>query len=80
MVNQKEAMDQLNREKDYEDSLVEILTKYYLSCLEDIKELDTEKREKIREILLTIKTDSLRHSDLFNMLVQMVLENGEDNY
>jgi hypothetical protein len=80
MVNQKEAMDQLNKEKDYEDALVQILAKYYLSCLEEIKGLEEGKRRKIEEMLLIIKTDSSRHSDMFNMLVQMVLENGEDNY
>jgi hypothetical protein len=80
MVSQRDAMERLNHEKDYEDRLVELLAEFYISCLEDIDDIETHKKAKIKEILTEIKTDSVRHSELFGMLVQMVLENGEQEY
>jgi hypothetical protein len=80
MVNKKDALERLNFEKDYEDQLVRNLNYYFISVLDDIAGITEEEREKIRHSLETIRFDSMRHSDMFNQLVQMVFTNEADNY
>ena len=48
--------------------------------LDNISDLNNEEKKKIKDILSEIAVDSQRHSHMFNMLIQMVLENGENNY
>ena len=80
MVNQTDTMARLNKEREYEDKLVEVLSDFYIYTLDYIDDIDSAKKERISEILTKIKVDSIMHSEKFNMLLQMVLENGEDNY
>ena len=80
MVDYSSTLKRLNREKDYEDGLVRNIYEYFLSCLEDIKGLSEGERREIREGLGTIMKDSQRHSSMFSMMIQMVVENGKDNY
>ena len=80
MPNKKDTLERLNSEKDYEDQLVRNLDYYFISVLDDIKELSDAEKSKIRHSLETIRFDSMRHSDMFNMLVQKVFENESDSY
>jgi hypothetical protein len=80
MVNQKEALDRLNKEKDYEDKLASDLLNYYLVSIDKIFELTSTQRNKVRESLNRIAHDSQGHSDAFNMLINYVLNNGETEY
>lgn len=80
MVNQKAAMDRLNREREYEDHLSDVLASYFLQCLDDIDDISGPEKEKMREHLNTIRNETVRHRARFNQLLQMVLENGEDTY
>jgi len=80
MANKQKTLDRLNKEKEYEDSLVERLDSYFVSSLPDIADLSDKEKAKIRETLLIIIDESKRHSYLFNQLVQMVFEHGENNY
>ena len=80
MVNHTEALERLRKEKDYEDNLVKDLSNYFLSCLDNINDISEEEKEKTRDTLKTIMTESQTHSHLFNELIQHVMENGENNY
>jgi len=80
MVNQKDTLTRLNKEKEYEDKLASDLMIYYMGSLKDISDLSDNEKQKIKKILSKIASDSERHSHMFNMLIQIVLENGENNY
>ena len=80
MVNQTDTLARLNKEKDYEDKLVSNLSDYFIDSLEMIETLSAEDKNKIKDNLTTIRNDSIRHSYMFNQLIQRVMENGEDNY
>jgi hypothetical protein len=80
MVSKQDAMDRLNFEKDYEDQLVRNLDYYFMSVLDDIPLLTEEEKNKIRRSLGMIRSDSMRHSALFNQLVQMVFTSENDNF
>lgn len=80
MVNQTDTLERLNKEKEYEDRLVDNLTNYFLYSLDAISDLAEEQREKVKESLGLIAHESRKHSYMFNNLVQMVVENGENNY
>lgn len=80
MVNQKEALDRLNKEKDYEDRLANDLLNYYIVSLENIKDLSEKEREEVRKVLSKIAHESQRHSNMFSILIGYVLENGETKY
>ena len=80
MVNQQEALNILNKEKDYEDKLASNLNNYFILNLDYIKNLSKESKEKIKEVLSQIAFESERHSYKFQMLIQGVLENKKDNY
>ena len=53
---------------------------YFVDSLPDISDMSDKEKAKVRESLLIIIDESKRHSYLFNQLVQMVFERGEDNY
>ena len=80
MVNQREALDKLNKEKEYEDRLADDLLNYYLMSLEKISDLNEEERKKVEKTLKIIARESQMHSNLFSVLIHYVLNNGETNY
>jgi hypothetical protein len=80
MVNQTETLNRLNKEKNYEDRLVADLTEYFIFSLESVTDIDKQQRKQIQSSLERIKYESMDHSDMFNNLIQLVMENGEDNY
>jgi hypothetical protein len=80
MVSKNDAMKRLNSEKEYEDQLVYNLNYYFISVLDDVALLTEEEKTRIRHSLETIRFDSMRHSSLFNQLVQMVFESEKDNF
>ena len=71
MVNQREAMDRLNKEKEYEDHLVEVLNTYILNCLEDLSDLNEEEQTRMQYIEGNVLDDYDFKSDItvaFNFL------------
>jgi hypothetical protein len=80
MVNQKMALSRLNKERDYEDGLVQKLGDYFLSVLDNVEGLSEVEKAKIRKYLTSIMNDSERHSQMFIELAQMVFESGEKDY
>ena len=80
MVDKVSALARLNNEKDYEDQLVYNLNYYFISVIDDIVSLSDDERIKIREGLEMIRFDSMRHSVLFNELVQLVFQSEKDNF
>jgi len=80
MVDQTQTLNRLNKEKQYEDKLASDILGYFISYLELINGLTEKEKQILRKDLSEIAHDSERHSYLFNQLIQMVLENGEDNY
>ena len=80
MVNQTDALARLNKEKGYEDKLAADLSDYFITSLDYISDLNESLRETVREGLNTISSESRGHNHKFNMLIQMIVENGEDNY
>ena len=80
MANQKETLNRLNKEKNYEDKIAENLLNYYIVSLENISDLTESEKKKIEKTLNTIAHDSQMHSSLFNVLINYVLNNGETEY
>jgi hypothetical protein len=80
MVNQKEALKRLNKEKDYEEKIAGDLLNYYIVSIEEIPDLTPVQKKKIKESLNTIAHDSQGHSNMFSMLINYVLNNGETEY
>jgi hypothetical protein len=77
-VKRTEALVRLNRERAYEDELVAILTEFLITQVDYI-EMDEEQRKKIRDGLMEIRQDSVNHSFLFNEMIQLVFECGEQD-
>jgi hypothetical protein len=80
MVSKDKALERLNKEREYEDSLVERLDSYFVNSLPHISDMSDKEKAKVRETLLILIDESKRHSYLFNQLAQMVFDNGENNY
>lgn len=80
MLNRIETIERLNKEKDYEDRLVKNLTHYFIDCLNDIPDINGQERKNLEEYLNIIKFESMAHSELFNKMIQKVMENGQNNY
>ncbi len=82
MTNQTQTIKILNREKEYEDKLIDELNSYFISCLEKglIKEISEAQKNKLIEFLKIIANESRKHSLMFGGLMDFILENGEQNY
>ena len=80
MPNQKETLNRLNKEKNYEDKLADTLLNYYLESIDQIFELTSTQRNKVRDYLSKIAHESQMHSSMFNLLINYVLNNGETEY
>jgi hypothetical protein len=79
-MDKQTTLDILNREKEYEDKLVDLLLNYYANCVDDIHDIKDKDKIIINKYISIITSDSRRHSYMFNSLVQMVFENEENNY
>ena len=79
-MDKYKALGILNREKDYEDALVDRLSIYFISRLDSIPDISEEEKDKIEHHLLMIISDSRRHSDLFNGLVEMAYESDKEEF
>jgi hypothetical protein len=79
MVNQAKTLERLNKEKSYEEKISSDLSTYCLSSLESIP-VSEEEKKKIQKSISIIMNDSIRHAHMFEQLIQMVLENGENTY
>jgi hypothetical protein len=80
MVNQREAMERLNKEKQYEDKIASDLMYFYLVSLELVPDLTEEQKSKIKESLSIIQNESEKHSRMFSALITYVMNNGEAEY
>ena len=80
MVNKTDTLERLNSERDYEEELAHNLTSYFLTCIDHIEDIDSECREKLRKYLKIIREESIKHNHMFSSLIQMVVEDGENNY
>lgn len=80
MVNQKEALDRLNKEKDYEEKIANDLLNYYVISLDGINDLSEEQKKIIIASFNIIGHDSEMHASAFNNLINYVLNNGETEY
>jgi hypothetical protein len=80
MVTQQETLERLNKEKDYEDELVDKLDGYFLDTLDRIRGLTNSEKERITEFLAIIISDSRKHSIMFYQLITMVIESDSDTY
>jgi hypothetical protein len=79
-MDKTKAMERLRDERDYEDELVVKLNEYIISRLDEIPDLNDKERERLRKDIERIAHDSLRHSYLFNDLMQTVIEDEERQY
>jgi hypothetical protein len=80
MVTKENTLKRLRKEADYEESLVKTLTDYFLVCLDDLEELSNKEKEKLKKSLTHIRDDSLEHKNLFEDLINQVLESGENKF
>lgn len=80
MVLKEIALRRLRKEADYEEKLTTILADYFLSGLEDIKDIDSKTKNKIKKYLTKIRDDSFKHNNYFEDLINLVLESGENNF
>ena len=76
MVNQDKTLKRLYKEKDYEERLASNLSDYILACLDDIKELTEEEKNKISKNTEIIMRDSVKHSNMIGRLIEMAVENN----
>jgi len=79
-MDKQKAMDRLKDERDYEDELVQKLNEYVISRLEELPDLNGKERDRLRKEMMIIAHDSIRHSYLFNDLMQTVIEDDERQY
>ena len=80
MVNQKETLEILNKDVEYEDKLAQDILYYCSMCKDDIIDLPGDVKEEIHELMDKIRTDSERHELMIKALIQMVLTKGEGDY
>lgn len=80
MINKTEAIDILNKEKDYEDELADNIYHFLLYSLDKISDVSDEEKDRIRRGLEVIQKESIKHSVSFKFLIELVLDNGEDNF
>ena len=80
MVNQREALNRLNKEKAYEDKIARDLLNYYIVSLDEIPDMNEEDKKKIKAVLSKIAHESEMHSSMFDNLITYVLNNGEAEY
>jgi hypothetical protein len=80
MVLQKEALEILGRERDYEDQITSDLFNYILFNLAEVESITEKERRQVKRVLRKIGNESLRHSRMFTELIEFCLKNGEDNY
>ncbi len=80
MVDQNTSLERLRKEKGYEDKLVIDINNYLMFCIEDLPDLTDFEKNKIKETLGKISADSSKHSYMFSLMIQLVLENGEQKY
>lgn len=80
MVNLTDTLARLNKEKDYEDELVYNLMTFFISSIDEISDIDDNNGKVIKQMLSQIVSDSKRHSQMFSMLIEMVIKNGNNNY
>lgn len=80
MVNQKQALDRLNKEKAFEEKIAYDIFNYFIDSLDHITDLDDRQKQEVRQQLMILLRDTERHTSMFNQLIQTVLERGEDNY
>lgn len=79
-MNQIDALNHLNKEKEYEDRLCHNLYYYFIESLKTIQDLSDKEKSIIEKSLKVIIYDSLKHSTYFNKMIQLVLENEHDKY
>lgn len=80
MVNQKEALKELNKEREFEDKIASDLYNYYILLIDKISDLSEFQKSKIREKFNILANESELHRNMFSKLIEYVIENGEDNY
>lgn len=80
MVNQKEALTRLNKEKNYEERIAKELLNYYIVAIDDIPDINDEDKKKLKQSLSIIARDSQGHRNMFDNLITYVLNNGETEY
>ena len=79
-MKQRGALKLLNKERDYEDDIVENLNTYFVYSLDGVKGLSESEKDKIKKYLSKIATDSARHSIAFSQLISSVLDRGDVDY
>ena len=77
MVNQAQTLEILNREKNYEEKLSDDLTNFCIACLEHIKDMTEEEKQKAKITLNILLRETMQHKNLFNQLIEFVIENPE---
>ncbi len=79
-MNENDALTQLNKEREYEDKLASDLSDYFLQQIDNITDLNEEEKTKIKKNLTIIRDESRKHSYMFDQMVNMVMQHGQDNY
>jgi hypothetical protein len=79
-MDETSALARLNKEKEIEDKLVSDLSDYFILRVDEITDFSFEKKEMIKNFLRIIRRDSEGHKHTFDMLIQRVVENGDDTY
>ena len=79
-MNQEDALKILNKERDYEEKISKDIIYFLEISLPSIKGLSKEELEEIDDKLKIIEKDSIRHMNMFEKLIDFVLENGKGKY
>ncbi|MFA5857183.1 MAG: hypothetical protein WC867_07505 [Candidatus Pacearchaeota archaeon] len=79
-MKKREALEVLEKEHRYEDSIVEDISVTYLAALKKITDINDKERKELDKKLSKIREDSKKHSLIFEKLIEFVNKNGTDNY
>ena len=80
MVTKEITLKRLRDEADYEEKLVEVLSDFLVSNLDNIPELNLKEKEKTEVSLDKLKFDSIKHKKLFEDLINHVLISNENQF
>ncbi len=76
-MNQKELLEVLNKERNYEDKIVRDLFSYINHSLKNIPDLTGEEKKRVEVVLSKIAYESGGHSRMFTKLIERCLKDDE---
>jgi hypothetical protein len=80
MVSKEDVLKELSKDRNYEEEISKNILYYFLDSLDEVDFLTNEEKETIISQMKIIRDESVIHKNIFNELLNYVLENGKDEY